>query len=73
MIKEIATEIVELTKDRRFNRNLALVLLITLIPSVELNLGGFSPERTTQKEKLENYFELKSVGSNLRSQTTNRK
>ena len=69
MIKEIAQELVELTKDRKFARNLGLVTLVTVVSSVNLVAGSVSPERTAQKEKLENFSELVSVGLSIRSQT----
>jgi hypothetical protein len=68
MLAEIWQEITELKKDRQFVRNLGLVAMITLAFSCSLAAEYTHPERLAQKERLEEFSGLMSVGLCIRTQ-----
>ena len=73
MLKDIWQEIIELTKDRKFNRNAVLLIMISLISSWSLAFVGNNPGRLAQQEKLERFSNIMSVGISIRAQTIIRK
>ncbi|VEP12632.1 conserved exported hypothetical protein [Hyella patelloides LEGE 07179] len=67
MLAEIWQEITELTKDRKFIRNLSLVAVIALASSFSLAASNHS-ERLAQQGKLDRCSNFMSMGLCIKTQ-----
>ena len=67
MLVDIGEEIIELARDAKFRRNLGLVVLLSLVSSSSVAGEYSSPKRLARHEKVEQFFDLVSVGVCIRT------